>query len=311
MQLARLLPCRAVAVLAFLLGSALAAPGAGAQQSATAPAAPLEPPVEVSSSVSYQLVGRLDTDALNRILAVDTPKFFGVEVAYTPATNAVRLYRVTYASLIPEQDNRPTLASGLLAVPEVQETRLPLVSYQHGTVYGKQQVPSFADQSPETLLMIAQFAGQGYLLIGADYFGLGTSGEPEGYMVKASHQQATQDMLTAARSGCRTRRTALALLLTCVLLKMRNDETPTLSPCTATAFAFAAGLPAAAAGFAGATAAFFGGGARSLGGSTFLPVCEKQRACCRSSASNSAILGPSCMRVQFPRVHPAGSVTCG
>lgn len=200
MQLARLLPCRAVAVLAFLLGSALAASGAGAQQSATAPAAPLEPPVEVSSTVSYQMVGRLETDALNRILTVDTPKFFGVDVTYTPATNAVRLYRVTYGSVIPEHGNRPTLASGLLAVPEVQGTRLPLVSYQHGTVYGKEQVPSFSDQSPETLLMIAQFAGQGYLLIGADYFGLGTSGEPEGYMVKASHQQATQDMLTAGRA---------------------------------------------------------------------------------------------------------------
>ena len=60
-----------------------------------------------------------------------------------------------------------------------------MVSYQHGTVYGKQEVPSFAEQSPETQLMIAQFAGQGYLLIGADYFGLGVSTEPEGYMVKA------------------------------------------------------------------------------------------------------------------------------
>ena len=197
MQLARLLPCRTLAVLALVLAGALAAPGAGAQQSA---AAPLAPSVEISSTVSYQLVGRLDIDALNTILTVDTPKFFGVDVAYTPATNAVRLYRVTYGSVIPEQGNRPTVASGLLAVPEVEATRLPLVSYQHGTVYGKEQVPSFADQSPETQLMIAQFAGQGYLLIGADYFGLGTSAEPEGYMVKASHQQATQDMLAAGRA---------------------------------------------------------------------------------------------------------------
>ncbi len=48
--------------------------------------------------------------------------------------------------------------------------------------------------------MLAQFAGQGYVLIGADYFGLGLSEEPEGYMVKASHQQATTDMLMAARA---------------------------------------------------------------------------------------------------------------
>lgn len=48
--------------------------------------------------------------------------------------------------------------------------------------------------------MIAQFAGQGYMLIGADYFGMGISSEPEGYMVKASHQQATYDMVMASRA---------------------------------------------------------------------------------------------------------------
>src|SRR5690606_7700314 len=32
----------------------------------------------------------------------------------------------------------------------------------------------------------------------ADYFGMGLSEEPEGYLVKASHQQATMDMLAAS-----------------------------------------------------------------------------------------------------------------
>ena len=159
-----------------------------------------EASVAVSSGVSYQFIGRWDVERLNEILTTDTPAFAGVAETYTPATNAVRLYRVTYASVIPEKDNRPTVATGLLAVPEVAPTALPLVSYQHGTVYGRQEVPSYPDQSPETQLMIAQFAGQGYLLIGADYFGMGASTEPEGYMVKASHQQATADMLTASRA---------------------------------------------------------------------------------------------------------------
>lgn len=150
--------------------------------------------------VSVTFLERWDVDRLNRILTEDTPAFFGVKVAYTPAWNAVRLYRVTYPSVIPERGNRPTVATGLLAVPEIDGNRFPMVSYQHGTVYGKEQVPSFPEQSAETALMIAQFAGQGYLLIGADYFGLGQSTEPEGYLVKASHQQATRDMLLAARA---------------------------------------------------------------------------------------------------------------
>ncbi len=156
--------------------------------------------VKLSAGIEYQRIARWDADQLNKILQVDTPAFAGITTAYSPARNAVRLYRVTYPSVVPERGNKPTVASGLLAIPEDSGTSFPMVSYQHGTVYGKQEVPSFPQQSPETQLMIAQFAGQGYVVIGADYFGMGTSTEPEGYMVKASHQQATYDMLIASRA---------------------------------------------------------------------------------------------------------------
>lgn len=155
--------------------------------------------VTVAGGVRYEFLERWDVARLNEVLTKDIPAFAGIGVTYTPAKNAVKLYRVTYPSLIPERGNRPTVATGLIAIPDVEGRSFPLVSYQHGTVYGKQEVPSFIAQSPETALMVAQFAGQGYVVIGADYFGLGLSTEPEGYMVKASHQQATADMLAASR----------------------------------------------------------------------------------------------------------------
>ena len=185
-----------VALLATTL--ALCLPAA-AQTAAPTPSAQ-SAPIKVSTGAQYELIGRWDVARLNQILTTDTPKFAGVTVSYTPARNAVKLYRVTYPSVVPEQGNRPISATGLLAVPDTTETVFPMVSYQHGTVYGKEQVPSFPEQSPETQLMIAQFAGQGYLVTGADYFGMGASKEPEGYMVKASHQQATYDMLLASRA---------------------------------------------------------------------------------------------------------------
>jgi len=155
---------------------------------------------KVSSSVQYELIDTWDVDKLNTILTTDFPRFAGIKADYSPAKNAVRLYRVTYRSVVPEQNNRPVQASGLVAIPDLERGTYPLVSYQHGTVYGKEQAPSQPDNSPETQLMLAQFAAQGYIVIGADYFGMGQSPEPEGYLVKGSHQQATVDMLFAARS---------------------------------------------------------------------------------------------------------------
>jgi len=155
--------------------------------------------VNVANGVRYELIGTWDVARLNKIIETDTPAFTGVTADYTPATNAVNLYRVTYSSVVPEQHNRPIVTTGLVAVPEGATGTLPLVSYQHGTVYGKEEVPSFPEQSPETQLAIALFAGQGYALIGADYFGMGDTKEPESYAVKASHQQATFDMLMAAK----------------------------------------------------------------------------------------------------------------
>jgi len=155
---------------------------------------------QLGGGVTYREIAQWDIARLNRILTVDTPAFSGVNVTYTPATSGVRLYRVTYPSAVPERQNRPVVLSGLVAVPDAPGAPMKLVSYQHGTVYGRQQVPSFPENSPETQLMIAQFAGQGYALIGADYVGMGESAEAQGYMVKASHQQATTDLVPAARA---------------------------------------------------------------------------------------------------------------
>lgn len=182
---------RAMAVALLALGMVGKTLPAGAQQTA---------PIQVASGVQYEFIGRWDAAKLNEVLTHDTPKFFGASVNYTAAKNAVKLYRVTYSSVVPERGNMPIVATGLVAVPDVAGTSFPMVSYQHGTVYEKTQVPSFPNQSPETQLMLAQFAGQGYIVIGADYFGMGSSKEPEGYMVKASHQQASYDMLLASRA---------------------------------------------------------------------------------------------------------------
>lgn len=124
------------------------------------------------------------------------------------ASNDVELYTVRYLSHAPEQGGRAISATGLLALPVLADrSKLPLIAYEHGTVYGKYEVPSFAfvatnpsdyphyDGSYETRYMTALFAGNGYALMAPDYFGMGgDAGSPEAYFVKESTQQAGADL---------------------------------------------------------------------------------------------------------------------
>jgi len=170
----------------------LAAP-AGASVSAADPKAK-----ELPGGISYVEIESRTIEKSNRILTTTVPAFSGVNVPYTPARNPLRIYRVRYPSVCPEKNNKPVRLSGIIAVPDTQDRNLPVFSYQHGTAYLKTQVPSFPEQSPETELAIAQFAGQGYAVVAADYLGMGLSEEKQAFLVKRSHQQATIDLIDAA-----------------------------------------------------------------------------------------------------------------
>jgi pimeloyl-ACP methyl ester carboxylesterase len=156
--------------------------------------------IPVTPGVKYQYLGKYDVNRLNKILTTEVAEFSPFKISYPPASYSVKLYRVLYDSVIPEQNNRRTIASGLMAIPETTNKTLPVVSYQHGTVWEKNEVPSFPEQSMETRLMIAEFAGQGYIVVAPDYFGKGISKENNSFSVKASTQQACIDMLSAAKT---------------------------------------------------------------------------------------------------------------
>ncbi len=160
--------------------------------------------IRLANGVSYQLIGTYNQDRLNRIGTTELQEFKTVksDLALAPAQNSVKLYRVSYRTVIPERNNKPVDVTGLIAVPDKAAARYPLVSYQHGTVFSRNEVPSFPEQSMETRLMIAQFAGHGYIVIAADYIGKGSSGAtvPDSYMVKESTVQACYDMLVASQA---------------------------------------------------------------------------------------------------------------
>lgn len=154
------------------------------------------------ATVRYEHIGDYSVERLNKILTEETAQFSSFPISYPPAKNAVSLYKVFYDTVIPELGNKPTTASGLVAVPQTARKTLPVVSYQHGTVFTKTAVPSHPEESMETRLMIARFGGQGYVVIGADYVGKGESPEPDSYMVADVTAQACLDMYFASRAVC-------------------------------------------------------------------------------------------------------------
>lgn len=71
-------------------------------------------------------------------------------------------------------------------------------------------MPSHPDKSDETRAVLVRFAAQGYIIIGADYFGRGLSELPDSFLVKASTLQANFDFLTTALHIIKSQKIAIS-----------------------------------------------------------------------------------------------------
>lgn len=117
----------------------------------------------------------------------------------------VDLYEVVYETV--DTRGNTTQASGALAVPRGQQRPAPLVSYQHGTVVLKDDVPS---QGSEEQLIGTAFAALGYVAAMPDYLGLGVSPGLHPFLHATSEASAAIDMLRAVRAFCQVRRVELS-----------------------------------------------------------------------------------------------------
>lgn len=128
--------------------------------------------------------------------------------------NGVDLYKVKY---VIKNKGEADLVTGLLAVPiGINSKSLPMLSWQHGTVFTADEAPSgimkddqlqvesvgaaFEGQirSTETLFNLARFGGNGYIVAAADYNGLGGSKTPQYYGVDKPTTKAASGMIDAS-----------------------------------------------------------------------------------------------------------------
>jgi hypothetical protein len=103
-------------------------------------------------------------------------------------------YKVVYNTV--DTDGSPAIASGLLCIPLANCNNLGLVSYAHGTVLRRNDVPS-RNNFESTIGKV--FASTGYIATMPDYLGLGDNPGIHPYLHAETQATASIDLIRAAR----------------------------------------------------------------------------------------------------------------
>ncbi len=104
----------------------------------------------------------------------------------------ITVYRIFYKTH--DFQNNEITASGLVYVPEITRHHVPIVCYQHGTVFHKEEVPSIVgDLSYFAPFILASESGA--IVCAADYIGLGFSDGIQHYFEPTEEANAVIDML--------------------------------------------------------------------------------------------------------------------
>ncbi len=102
---------------------------------------------------------------------------------------AYRIFYTTHDYL-----NRPITASGLVYVPKISNYFVPVICYQHGTIYQKEEVPSISSDLGYYLPFVMA-SETGSIVCAADYIGLGFSDGVQHYYEPNEEANAVVDML--------------------------------------------------------------------------------------------------------------------
>lgn len=116
--------------------------------------------------------------------------FFSSQAKYN-----IDFYKILYNTT--DVDGTGTVASGMMCVPKGTACdSLPMISYAHGTVLRKQDVPS---RNNGESLLIKVASSTGAISIAPDYLGLGDNPGLHPYLHAESEATATIDLMRAAR----------------------------------------------------------------------------------------------------------------
>ncbi|MEY3053418.1 MAG: hypothetical protein RLY31_3203 [Bacteroidota bacterium] len=131
------------------------------------------------SILSAEFLGNISKDALQL-------QFF------QPFHCGADRYRVTYETT--DVSGAPTVASGLVCLPDNLQFKYPLACYMHGTSSTNDEVPSNLGLDADIAVALC---GKGYVSFAPDYLGLGVSQGVHPYVHAASEAWAGTDLMKA------------------------------------------------------------------------------------------------------------------
>ncbi len=149
---------------------------------------------KIHSATLIQTYSKADLTSLLKLLGVNLTPQYGA-----------RIHKVVYETVSPW--GARTQASGILALPDPPVGKLPLASYQHGTIAARDEAPSASPMGERYIA--AAFASVGYAVVMADYLGLGDSSSIHPYHHARSEATAAVDLLRASRTYGSTNQIAL------------------------------------------------------------------------------------------------------
>lgn len=112
--------------------------------------------------------------------------------------NGVEVFKVVYETV--DVRGHSTIASGAVALPQGLSVAAPVMSYQHGTVLQRDEVPSRFDTSNLESMAPVILSGLGSVAVASDYLGLGDSPGRHPYILANPSATAVVDMLRAGRA---------------------------------------------------------------------------------------------------------------
>jgi hypothetical protein len=177
--------------------TALGVAGAAASPPA-APASPASPPAAGAADRHAARGAVVDVDRLRTLSAGQAGDLLD-EAGFDSgrAAHAVTLYRLVYRTV--DVRGRPTVASGLVVLPQTRDRALDVVSYAHGSEVYRGDAPSVSGDA-WSLAAPVSHASAGFAAVAPDYLGLGTGPGPHPWMHVPSEVTASVDLLRAART---------------------------------------------------------------------------------------------------------------